>query len=207
MGFIYKVTNCVNSKVYIGQTNFSIETRFKQHLRDCDNKCNENRPLYLAMKKYGKENFHIELIEECSSDKLNEREKYWISYYNSFNEGYNATVGGDGKQTHLDYDEIKNFYLSNGSKAQTCKHFNCSMDTVNKVCEMFNIETISNCGGRKIIRIDLNGNEIEFLSIRQAAEKIALEQNKNPQTVRKRITEIINHKQNEKGYGYYWKLS
>lgn len=47
-----------------------------------------------AIHKYGKENFVIKLLEECDRALLNEREKYWIQYYNSFENGYNSTLGG-----------------------------------------------------------------------------------------------------------------
>lgn len=47
-----------------------------------------------AIHKYGKDKFHISLIEEVSVEKLNEREKYWITYYDSYNNGYNLTLGG-----------------------------------------------------------------------------------------------------------------
>jgi len=47
-----------------------------------------------AIHKYGKENFIIEEIEKCNQELLNEREKYWISFYNSYENGYNSTLGG-----------------------------------------------------------------------------------------------------------------
>lgn len=47
------------------------------------------------MRKLGLENFYIEILEECPKEKMNEREKYWISYYNSYKNGYNGTEGGD----------------------------------------------------------------------------------------------------------------
>lgn len=53
------------------------------------------------MRKYGIENFHIEQIEEVANDQLNEREKYWISYYNTYFDGYNSTLGGDGSLEQL----------------------------------------------------------------------------------------------------------
>ena len=65
----------------------------------------KNRPLYNAFNKYGIEHFSIHLIEECDENILGEREKYWIKYYNSKENGYNATLGGDGS-TLYDYDEI-----------------------------------------------------------------------------------------------------
>lgn len=75
MAFIYKIVNDINDKIYIGQTSFSIENRFKQHLKDSEkNLTTEKRPLYNAIREYGKEYFKIELIEE--TDSPNEREKY-----------------------------------------------------------------------------------------------------------------------------------
>lgn len=52
-----------------------------------------------AIKKYGSENFHAEEIEECDNSLLNEREKYWINFYNSYSDGYNMTKGGEGGNT------------------------------------------------------------------------------------------------------------
>lgn len=104
-GFIYKMTNIVNGKIYIGKTERSIEKRFKEHLRYCDIYNNQieksfNTRLYPAMLKYGKENFKIELVERLiiNNVDINEREKYWISFYNSQDAsiGYNISPGGLG---------------------------------------------------------------------------------------------------------------
>ena len=105
MSYIYKITNDVNGKIYIGKTDFSIEKRWKEHLSDFQRKKYENRPLYKAMYKYGSNHFHIQLIEECSAEKAPEREKYWIEQYGSFKNGYNATAGGDGR-SYVDVDLI-----------------------------------------------------------------------------------------------------
>ena len=97
MGYIYKITNIINGKVYIGKTEFTIKRRFKQHCEDCKKeRLNEVRPLYRAMKKYGVDNFISEEIEQCDNSILCDREKYWIQYYDSYKHGYNATIGGDG---------------------------------------------------------------------------------------------------------------
>ena len=75
MGYIYKITNTLNDKVYIGQTVKSLQKRFTQH------KNNSNKPyfsqivLYKAFNKYGIENFTFEQIEEVPNDCLDEREK------------------------------------------------------------------------------------------------------------------------------------
>ena len=96
MSFIYKIINDINDKVYIGKTDFSLEKRFKEHCKDAFRKNSSSRPLYSAMQKYGIHHFFIQQIEEIESEKASEREKYWIEYYNSYKQGYNATLGGDG---------------------------------------------------------------------------------------------------------------
>lgn len=50
----------------------------------------------MAINKYGIENFTFEIIEECSEEQLNNRERYWIAYYDTYHNGYNRTVGGEG---------------------------------------------------------------------------------------------------------------
>lgn len=94
--YIYKITNVINNKCYIGKTIGSIEKRWKEHCHDSQKTDIGNRPLYIAMKKYGIENFSIEEVESCDISILNEREMYWINYFNSYKTGYNATKGGDG---------------------------------------------------------------------------------------------------------------
>lgn len=98
---IYKIENLINGHIYIGQS-ISIERRLKEHLyKPFYEKSDQyNTPLYRAIRKYGKETFSFEIIEECSKDLLNEREIYWIDYYHSYigdgQGGYNLTRGGEG---------------------------------------------------------------------------------------------------------------
>lgn len=96
---IYKITNKINQKSYIGKAK-NIEKRWKDHTYKSRWKRYPNKSLYKAFKKYGLENFNFKVIEECSEEKLNERERYWISYYNTKKEGYNETDGGDGGKTY-----------------------------------------------------------------------------------------------------------
>ena len=102
MGYIYKITNQVNGKVYIGQTNLpSVQNRFDAHVKKANR--HVNRYLYDAMNHYGIDNFSIEELEHCDKDELDSREIYWISYYQSNNKefGYNMTYGGGGGITWL----------------------------------------------------------------------------------------------------------
>ena len=88
---IYKITNKLNGKSYIGQS-IDIERRIKQHIK---NTGSDKNPLYLDFKEYGIENFSYEVLEERSTEMLNEREHYWIEQYDTYNNGYNLTQGGD----------------------------------------------------------------------------------------------------------------
>lgn len=94
---IYKIENLINHHIYVGQS-VNIEKRWKREKQIAFLKNSEgyNYPLSRAFRKYGIENFSFEIIEECPVLQLNEREKYWIQYYNSFYNGYNQTLGGEG---------------------------------------------------------------------------------------------------------------
>jgi hypothetical protein len=89
--YIYKITNRVNGKVYIGQSIRPIEQRFQRHINDAVNNILDTH-FARAIRKYGKENFYIELVETCDNQtELNLREQYWIRKYDSINNGYNET--------------------------------------------------------------------------------------------------------------------
>lgn len=111
MAYIYKITNHVNGKCYIGKTEREIALRFKEHLAESKASRAKDRPLYRAINKYGIENFTISLIEE--TDDPETREVFWIAHYNTYSgSGYNATIGGEGSK-YLDYDLMLKYYLDN----------------------------------------------------------------------------------------------
>ena len=113
-GRIYIIRNTINSKVYIGQTKVSLKLRFQNHLSAARN--GKDYVIGKAIRKYGEENFYIELLEECTIEELNERERYWISYFNSTNNkfGYNISIGGNVIRTtkELDSNLIINMFNS-----------------------------------------------------------------------------------------------
>ena len=141
-GFIYKITNRVNNKVYIGQTHFTIEHRYKQHIKNFNIE-HRQQPLYKAFAKYGIENFSVEMVEEVECEKLDEREIYWIAYYDSFRNGYNATLGGNGQLyqwTDSQYEEIKSLYLSGFTTKKIAELFNVSAYTIIGILKSLNIK-------------------------------------------------------------------
>ena len=92
MGYIYCITS-PSGKQYIGQTKYSMEKRFAQHLKQ-DTAIKGCPALGSAGIKYGWKNMIITEIERCSVEKLDEREIFWISHYDTFRNGYNLTTGG-----------------------------------------------------------------------------------------------------------------
>lgn len=123
-GIIYKITNTVNGKIYIGKTVQNIKRRFSQHIAKAKNDqiILKNIRLYSAFRKYGFDKFVIETIDEVDIKMLNNREQYWISYYDSTNKeiGYNLTGGGDGGGIMLECTKKK--IIETKRKKGTLKH-------------------------------------------------------------------------------------
>ena len=92
---IYAIVNLVNGKRYVGQT-YDLHHRWIRHKSYLKNNTNHNRHLQAAWNKYGEENFKYEVLEKCDFDLLDEREIYWINYYDCLNNGYNFSEGGIG---------------------------------------------------------------------------------------------------------------
>lgn len=138
--YIYKITNLINGKIYIGQTVDYIR-RFREHKIQPE----DDKILYKAFKKYGLSNFKFEIIEQ--TENYNEREKFWISFYNSMvPNGYNATPGGEeppvfhGENHHLaehtqkEVDEIKKLLKSNDlTTEEIAQKFNYSPSSVLRI--------------------------------------------------------------------------
>jgi group I intron endonuclease len=92
-GIIYCAHCLISGKKYIGQTRQAFEERIKLHKRDSKRL---NLLFYRAIRKHGWDNFVWGIVEECNENLLNEKEIYWIEKFNSYNEGYNSTLGGGG---------------------------------------------------------------------------------------------------------------
>ena len=113
---IYKIENLLNGKIYIGQS-INIEDRWKRHLFDSrPSKLSEKSSvIHKAIGKYGAENFKFFVVEECQAEDLDDREIYWIDFYDSYYNGYNCTKGGSRNVDHFKkrvyYYDLKGNYL------------------------------------------------------------------------------------------------
>ncbi len=112
-GIIYKVTNIINNKIYIGQTKQTLEERKYNHYYRAKHSLDITHTHFInAIRKYGETNFIWEQIDIAeSAEELNQKEKYWIQYYNSVNNGYNIQKGGQ-----LEGPESDKFAAMCGSK-------------------------------------------------------------------------------------------
>jgi group I intron endonuclease len=133
---IYKITNTTNNKCYIGQSR-DIEARWAKHLSAY--KSSPDWELYRAFKKYGISAFKFEVIEECSIEELNEREIYWITQYDSFNNGYNMTLGGEAcngtnDKTVYQYDLSGQLIKEYKSAHDAARENNIQFTNICKVC-------------------------------------------------------------------------
>lgn len=215
MGFIYKITNDVNDKIYIGKTScHTVDERFKIHCADSKKNRMENRPLYRAMNKYGIEHFYVETIEECSEDFLSVREQYYIDYQNSYRYGYNATRGGDGK-SYLDYDRIYEMYIcGNKTIAEVANIYGCCVDSVSSILKSKGITDeeikqraikarIQN-SEKAVIMIDKVTNEVLMLfdSCREAGRFVTKDEKNNGAHISSACKG-----ERKSAYGYKWKYA
>ena len=152
---IYKIQNLINGKVYIGQS-VDIKERWSEHKQVVNKKqltqSDKKRlqyPLYLALKKYGIENFKFSIIEECSRDQLDQREKFWIKQYHSCIEdqlcnGYNITWGGQGIQkiSNQQIDYIVQLWNQGKSTGEIMELTNIQRHSIIKYLKLFSNYTV-----------------------------------------------------------------
>lgn len=216
MAYIYKITNKLNGKAYIGKTLNNVEARWQEHIRESNKERSFERPLYRAIRKYGVKNFIVEILEEVSEEVVNEKEVFWINYYDTYQKGYNATKGGDGK-SFLDFEKIINDYSSLKNMREVAKLNNCSEDGVSKILIRFNISTLSggeatrNTHGKKVDMLDKDTQEVLLSFPTQADAARYVMENKYSniaalKSVNARIGEVCRGKRKTFA-GFKWKHS
>lgn len=199
MGVIYKATCQINGKSYIGQTRQLFEKRKRKH-----EQAKDDYAFHLAIQKYGTKNFNWEIIEECSNEKLNEREKYWIAYYNTYAKGYNSTTGGDNAEALVNWIKAhrEESYQNaiNGLKyAQTYwqEHKEEHNDQLAKARE----KAIKACSC-KVLCIELN---LIFESLAEAERWSQTDQNPNGKKCSHQHISKVCKGQRKTAGGYKWK--
>lgn len=217
MAYIYKITNQINGKVYIGKTTESdIRIRWHQHRKDYKKQQCKNRPLYNAMNKYGIENFIMEEIEQCDISILNDRETYWINYYRAYVgwndcKGYNATLGGDGKPW-CNYDWVLQLWQEGKNQITISKETGYDRNTIHKILLLKGISSDQLKRGltfNKKACIRLNKDTEEVLDYYDSLSAVTefLQQDGYPNVTRKDVATHIGQVckgKRKTAYGYKW---
>lgn len=195
MGYVYKITNLIDGKIYIGKSVSNYLHRYKEHLRIANNweemQQTHRSHLYSAMYKYGVENFEIGLVEECSNDILSERERHWISKFNSQDPviGYNIAYGGAGGDTFSSLTEDEKTHrreqMSLNLRGKTKGYVAIHKDTVNKRVPPEVLEDYLTNGWEK-------GVDTSIFSPHAKGYK------QSPESIRKRLESIANRSDEEK---------
>lgn len=169
MGIIYLVENQVNHKKYVGLTTRNLEIRWKEHTR------HSSQAIDKAIQKYGKDNFTIKKIDECPDEELDEKEKYWIQYFNSVEEGYNISFGGRDENMVLDltnFEKVKNLWEEGyGQKAitqllkinvETTHNYLLKNGITEEDIKQRHRELVGKSKSKKIVQLDTNNNIIKI---------------------------------------------
>lgn len=183
---IYKVTNKINGKVYIGQTTKTLQRRWTKH---CIAAKTDNIPFHRALMKYGFENFTVEQVDIASSiEELNKKEIYWIRYYNSLiPNGYNVCEGGNG---------VVGFKASEETKAKLrSSHIGkvFSEETKRKMSEA--AKGLNHWGTKKVLCVE-TGDVFDYISL--ASEKYGISKSN--------IVQVCKGKRQKAG-GFHWKYA
>ena len=183
MGYIYKITNTKNNKIYIGKTTTCIQDRFSKHIYESKNANVKGYSfiLHKAFRKYGIDNFIIEEVEEIDNSMLNDREIYWINAYSSMiPNGYNMTFGGEGS-VKINYDLVYSLWDDGISIAQIAKIVNHSISQIRHILLDYNNFSVEanaqrtiDATKKKVGQYDKNTNELIKIhdSIKDAAAAV-----------------------------------
>lgn len=146
LGYIYKITNKLNGKAYVGLTIQNVETRYKQHLYLLENNKHHSTKLQKDFNTYGKENFlfSFNLYEINGIEELAELEKEAIESSQSYKNGYNMTNGGEcGKSTIPEKNKILIYHLCKNYKGIYHKlsyYFNLDRTIIKSIANSFCLE-------------------------------------------------------------------
>lgn len=176
MGQVYLITNKINKKQYVGVTINTAQSRWEKHVEDALTGNRDNSLLHKAIKKYGQQNFQLEVLEDCSSEKLFEREKYYIAVKGTYylnGKGYNLTLGGEGTLKYSD-DAILRLWAENKTQKEIAKELGAQPNTISErmkiLCPNETRRGQSFHQSLPVEQYDLYGNYIAtYGSLREAA--------------------------------------
>ena len=211
MAFIYKITNNITNKIYIGCTIKDIKKRFKEHI--CRANTNTYKcKLYNSMNKHGIENFKIEQIIECSQEEMYYLEIEFIKEFDSYNNGYNATLGGEGclgykhsEETIIKLKEIckqktkecrtgksyEEIYSEERSAIEREKRSKAVKEYWDNCSEVDKINRISTCVNTLVIKAGLTKELIyEIRKLHSSGVKPKILREKYPDLTKKQINNI-----------------
>ena len=185
---IYKITNKITGKSYIGQS-INIEYRFKQHKSNALSVNNKdyNSDFYSDLRNLGEDNFQFDILEECEPIFLDEKEIYYIDYYDTYHNGYNRTCGGSGLNTSQ-VMEARRLWDEGYSNSQICEELKLCRETVRKyLLNYVNYDAnesykrgywnskINDFQNKKICQYTLNGDFIKsFFSCKEINRELGI---------------------------------
>lgn len=176
MAYIYLISNDINNKLYVGKTVSTIDTRYNKHISEAFTQ-HSDYAIHRAMRKYGINHFKVTEVENCSLEEVSEREKYWIKYYDSYNNGYNETQGGEGNLKY-DYEIIYSLFISGMTQKEIAQKLGCEKHTITRALKNFDVAPEQRQKGKYgnskkiVVKIDLSTNQIlqEYYSATEAAK-------------------------------------
>lgn len=188
-GIIYLITNQLNNKKYVGKTYRTLHRRKLDHIAESKRECSKHRPLYRAFNKYGVENFKFETLHFTVEEDLEKMEIHYIRMFDTYRNGYNATLGGDGNRyfKHSD-EEVINMYKELKQVKLVANYFNCDTGTVRKILRSNNV-VIATQGQHiskrtRIIELDLVFESVAEVSRYLVAQNICETRNASWAAVR-----------------------
>ena len=158
--FVYRIVNKENGKCYVGITD-NPKKRYRQHIRESRAERSKGRKLYVAIKEFGVEKFYLEILEQTNDSS---REEYWITQFNSVENGYNHTNDGKGNsfERNNTYGKTHKFQIGNtyGRNQVKITTNNISEEKKEEVKELYksgygvrHIRKITNVSDRMVFRI------------------------------------------------------
>lgn len=209
MAIIYKITNLINNKIYIGQTIRPINVRWNEHKHESFKKDGHgyNYHLHNAIRKYGVQNFKIEQIYRCEDDNRFDAESYFIQKYNSTNPqiGYNFVVEGLGRTQYITND-ILDLWGQGFLINQIAEKIGCHKSTVSNRLKNNGItqeeinqrfaKYVSLRDGKPVLQYNLNGDFIQEWPSATSCQSQGYSQSA--------ISQVCNQKQ-KSAYNFLWK--